>query len=470
MERVDVLIIGAGLLGCFTARNLARYEADILVLEKEKDVCGGISKANTGIIYPGYDNSPGSLKSKLCVQANEAFDALTRELEVPFSRPGSLMISCGPAADRVIRRKYADGVLSGVKGLALLTGDEAGKMEPGLTDKVTSALYSRNTGTVNPWELCIAAYENAASNGARFRFGSRVMALRKENGGFYVETEDETWFAKAVVNAAGLYSDQIREMIRPPLLRLYPTAADYIVLDPSENGKINHIIFFESEHGKAVTLVPTVDGNILAGPTDREPEPDGISEMEFRVNALALDSLRRQAAAVVPSIHAERQIRAFASLRPNPYRVREEAGRIIREDTRIRDFTILEEDGLISLIGIKTPGLTFANELGRLTAEKAAAFAGRTTLRTDFDPCRKAIPKTRMLSPGERAALIGKDPGFGEIICGCMEVSRSEILMALDRGAVDFDGIRRRTGAGMGRCQGSRCKKRIQDYIHERQI
>ena len=467
MRKTDVLVIGAGLLGCFTARNLARYEMDILVLEKENDVSRGISRANTGIIYTGYDNRPGSLKSKLCIQANETFDALTRQLDVPFLRPGSLMISRGPVADQVIKRKYSDGIRSGVKGIELITGREAEALEPGLAGGITSALYSRSTGTINPWELCIAAFENARDNGAVFQFGSEVRSVRNENGRFLIETDTERFLAGAVVNAAGLCSDRVRELIKKPLLRLYPTAADYIVLDSSENGKIRHIIFHEGENGKGLTLVPTVDGNILAGPSNREPE--NIPDMTgFAVNSGSLEQLKRLCRMIAPSIDPDRQIRAFGSLRPNPYLVREKNGKIVREETRIRDFTLLEEDGFFSLIGIKTPGLTFSNELGRIAADKAAAYTGRTTLRKSFDPYRRAMIRTRDLTEEEQAALIGKDPGYGEIVCGCMNVSRSEILQALRRGAHDFEGVRRRTGAGMGRCQGSRCRKKIRDIVEEK--
>ena len=465
MERVDVLVIGAGLLGCFTARNLTRYEMDILVLERESDVSRGISKANTGIIYTGYDNRPGTRKSKLCVQANEAFDRLTRELDVPFSRPGSLMISFGPCADEVIRRKFADGIRAGVKGLKLLGGDEAKRLEPGLADGIRSALYSPGTGTVDPWELCIGAYENASANGAGFRFESEVRSIRSENGRFLIETDHVLFSAGAVVNAAGLGSDKVRELLKKPLVRLYPTAADYIVLDSAESKKLSRIIFHEGESGKGVTLVPTVDGNILVGPTNHAPEHEIYSHSGYSVSAGGLAQLQELCKMAAPSIDVEKQIRTFASLRPNPYRVHEESGRIVREDKRIRDFCFLEEDGFFSLIGIKTPGLTFSNELGRLAADKAAAFVGRTALRKTFDPYRRAIVRTRDLSAQDLAALIERDPGYGEIICGCMEVSRSEIIQAIERGAHDFEGVRRRTGIGMGRCQGSRCRKRVWDIL-----
>lgn len=463
MQKIDVLVIGAGLLGCFTARNLTRYEMDILVLEKERDVSRGISKANTGIIYTGYDNRPGTLKSSLCVRANETFEALTEELDVPFKRPGSLIVGYGPRADRIIKRKYNDGLLSGVKDLKLLTGDEANELEPALANGITSAMYSPNTGTVNPWELCIAAYENALRNGAEFRFNSEVRSIRRENGRYIVETDHDIYSAAAVVNTAGLRSDRIRELVKKPLLRLFPSAADYIVLDTSENGKLKHIIFHEGESGKGLTLVPTVDGNILVGPTNRDPGSDDPSDTGFAVSSDGLSELRKMCNEVAPSIDMEKQIRAFASMRPNMFYVREEAGKIVREDTRIHDFQILEEDGFFSLIGIKTPGLTIANELGRITADGAAAFAGRTDLNEKYDPHRKAIIRTNDLSAEAFASLIERDPGYGEIICGCMHVSMAEIREAIRRGANDFEGVKQRTHVGMGRCQGSRCGKRIRD-------
>ena len=465
MIRTDVIVIGAGLLGCFAARNLTRYDLDVVVLEKEDDVCRGISKANTGIIYSGYDNSPGSEKQKLCVQANGDFDSLCGELEVPFKRPGSLMVAYGPKADAVIRKKYEDGVKGGVEGLRLMSGSEAEDMEPALAKGITSALYSSETGTVDPWELCIAAYENARENGAKFLFGKPVVSLRRENRGFRVDTEDETFCAPAVVNAAGLSSDKVRELCEEPKIRLLPTAADYIVLDRSEGSIISHIVFHESEDGKGVTLVPTVDGNLLIGPTNREAAADEAAQQDMRTSMDGLDLLKEQCRAVIPEAGLCRQIRTFGSLRPNPYYVTEQDGSLVKEEENIKDIRITEEEGLFSLIGIKTPGLTFANELGRAVADRAAGHAGKTELNENFDPHRKAIVRARDHGPEDRAELIKNDPGYGEIICPCMDVTRSEVEQAVSRGANDFEAVKRRTGAGLGRCQGSRCRRKILDII-----
>ena len=468
MTKKDVIIIGAGLLGCFTARNLMRYPLNVLVLEQEADVCRGISKANTGIIYPGYDQKPDSQKGKLCVQANEAFDRLCEELEVPFVRPGSLMVAYGPRADRQIQKKYRDGLEGGVKGLRLLTGGGAEEMEPALARGITSALYAENTGTLDPWELCIAAYENARANGAEFRFNSRVMDIQRTPDGFRVETERETFETAVVVNAAGLSSDKVRELVEKPLLRLYPTAADYIVLDKTAHGTVEHIIFHEGEDGKGLTLVPTVDGNLLVGPTTRDASEEECEALEMRVAADGLEALKKLCCEVIPGLDLSQQIRTFGSLRPNPWSVIEKDGAILREDRSLKDFRLLEEDGLFSLIGIKTPGLTFSNELGKLVADKAAARLGKMTHRPDFDPTRKGILRARDLPEEDWAEQIAADPAYGDIICACMNVTRAEVMQAVARGASDYEGIRRRTGIGMGHCQGSRCRRRVLDILTQK--
>lgn len=469
MIKTDVLIIGAGLLGCFTARNLRKYDIDVIVLEKEDDVCRGISKANTGIVYSGYNNRPGTYKQKLCVQANADFDRLCSELDVPFRRPGALMISYGPKADAAILRKYNDGIKGGVSGLRLLDGEEAERMEPALAKGITSALLSEETGTVDPWELCIAAYENAVSNGAVFCFGSCVTDIRRVSGGFEAEAGSETYFAKVLINAAGLFSDKVREMTEKPFIRLFPSAADYIVMDRSCGGVVDHIILHEGEDGKGLTLVPTVDGNLLIGPTNREPGGDGADDAGLRTDREGLELLMELCAEIVPSLDMSQQIRTFGSLRPDPYYVTEENGSMIKLDEGIRDIRILEEDGLFSLIGIKTPGLTFANALGAAVADRAAAYAGMTDMNESYDPRRAAIIRARDLDEEERARLIEEDPGYGEVVCPCMDVTRSEILQAVDRGAFDFESVKRRTGAGFGRCQGSRCRRRVMDLIDRKE-
>ncbi len=463
MVNTDVLIIGAGLLGCFAARNLSKYAFNVTVLEKENDVCRGISKANAGIIYPGYDQYPGSEKQELCKKANKKLDRLMMELDVPYKRTGSLLVGYGPRSDAVIRKKYRNGMENGIKDISIISGSEAEKMEPALMPGISSALLSTSTATVNPWELCIAAYENAAANGVGFRFNSMVTGMRREGSGFIAETEDETFRASAVINTAGLLSDKVREFLQQPLIRIFPTAADFIVLDKGTGSLVNHIIFHEKEDGKGLTLVPTVDDNLLIGPSNRATVSEDELSPGMETSSRGLDSLKELCKMIAPGIDLDRQIRSFGSLRPDSFYVSEENGVISKEEKSIRDITILEEEGLFSLIGIKTPGLTISDELGKLIAKKVAQFLGKSELKKDFYPVRKAIIRARDLSYEERASLIQRDPGYGEIVCSCMDVTLAEVRSAKERGAGDLESIKRRTGAIMGRCQGSRCRKRIME-------
>ena len=315
MKNVDVVVIGGGLLGCFAARNLCRRKLHIALLEAREDVCTGISRANTAIVYPGYDHKPGTLKAEMTVRANAGFDALCRELDVPFSRCGSLMVSCGEKADAVLKKKYENGLSVGVPGLRLLSGEEARKMEPVLAEGVTSALYAPTAGTVYPWALGIAACENAAANGAELCLNTRVLGIRKTAEGYRIETDRETFSCRAVVNCAGLAADRVQELLFPTPVHIAPDAADYLILDKAAENKPTRIIQYEPEDsGKGFNAVPTVEGSLLLGPSERENETD------FAVSAAGLSFVRERAGRVLPGLDFNDAIRSFAAVRPNPQR------------------------------------------------------------------------------------------------------------------------------------------------------
>ena len=465
MQKRDIVIIGAGLLGCFAARALAAYDLAVTVLEAREDVCTGVSRANTGIVYAGYDTKPGTLKTRLCVAGSRGMAALCRELDVPFSPCGSLMVACGERAEAVLRKKYAAGQENGVDGLRLLTGDETLAMEPNLTPRVTAGLWAPGAGTLDPWALGIAAFENARANGVEFRFRAAVRSMRRSGDGFVLETENETWHARAVLNCAGLASDRVREMCERPLVRLFPSAADYLVLDDTARGFVRHVVFHEPEEkGKGLTLVPTVAGNLLVGPTERDREgAPGATD------AGGLARLRALCAEIVPALDLGQTIRSFGADRPNPYYVREENGVWQPEARGIGSFTVLAEAGLVSLIGIKTPGLTAAKPLGDYAAEKLLAHLGGAEKKPGFDPCRRAIPEPLRMPADAAAALLSSDPDYGRIVCRCRGVSEGAVREAIRRGAVTLDGVKRRTGAGMGRCQGGFCMQRVLELLAEAQ-
>ncbi len=462
MEKTDVIIIGAGILGCFAARALTERSLSVLVLEAREDVCTGVTKANTGIVYTGCDTKPGTLKTELCVRANLDFERLCAELDVRFSRCGSLMAAFGPQAEAVLRSKLENGKTNGVPGLRLLSGEETLELEPNLSPKVSMSLYAPGTGTVDPWELGIAAFENARANGADFRFCEEVLGMERTGKGYLLQTPAGQYAARAVINCAGLNAAAVREYTKIPAIRIFPSAGDYLVLDDTVAGFVRHVISHEPERkGKGLTLTPTVDGNLLIGPTEREraSAPDGETAED------GLCELAVLCAEVVPGLSLEQTIRSFSALRPNPFHVKEEGGVWVPEKRSISNFTIMAEEGLFSLIGIKTPGLTCAAELGKWVAREVCAYLGDPGPNPYFNRVRKGIPRVHALSAEERARLIDNDADFGKVVCCCRDVTRGEIREAIRRGAVTVDGVKRRTGAGMGRCQGGRCLQPVLEEL-----
>lgn len=435
MKQFDAIVIGGGVLGCFAARNLRRWNISTLLLEAEDDVCRGITKANTAIVYAGYDNKPGSLKAEMTVRGNANFDQLCEELGVPFSRCGSLMVSFGKNGDKVLHKKRKQGMANGVPGLRILSGEETRKMEPMLAETVTSALYCPTTGTVNPWKLGIAAFENAIHNGCEVRLNTPVLGIRPEEKGYLVQTETEVYFCKAVVNCAGVEAENIHSMVFDTKVKLEVNGTDFLVLDKYAP-KPEMIIFHEAESGKGITAVPCVEGNLLLDSPARELGEPYASSKE------GMDFIREQVETVLPSVDMTRVIRSFGAVRPNPRR---------EDGKNLPDYCIEEPvPGFLSFIGIKTPGLTCADELGMYAAKKCAEHLG-AEINPAFDPVRKPIPR-------------GNDR---EIVCQCEQVTKSEILEAIRRGAKTVDAVKRRVNSGMGFCQGSRCSYAIRRILEE---
>ena len=438
MKYVDAVVIGGGILGCMTARNLRRWKISTLLLEKEEDVCMGITRANSAIVYAGYDNKPGSLKAELTVRGNANMGALCEELEVPFSRCGSLLVTYDANAVSKLERKLSNGIRSGVPGLRLLSGEEAEAMEPMLKKGIAAALYAPSTGTVNPWQLGIAACENAATNGAEVLRNAEVLGIRAWGADFVVETEQENYQCRLVINCAGMFSDKVQEFLFAPSVRLELDSAEYLVFDRSAE-KPERVIFHQAQScGKGITAIPCVEGNLLISGVRK---PMGIP---FATTGEGLQELCAATRELLPQIDTEHVIRSFGAVRPNPHRTGGES---------LQDYCIENPaPGFYSLIGIKTPGLTCSNELGLLLAEKAADYLSAEK-NESFDPKRKAISE--------------KDY---EIICQCEKITKAEVVEAIRRGAATVDGVKRRVGSGMGRCQGSRCcyeiEKLLEEYRH----
>ena len=460
IRKCDVLIIGAGILGCFAARALSRYNLDITVIEKREDVCTGITRANTGIIYQGYDQHPGSLKARLTRQASLSFPSLCAELDVRYRKTGLLMLSFGPNADRVLKKKIKNGRQSGIDDLKILDAGKVYELEPAVCNGVTSALYSENTYTVDPWELGIAAFENASSNGVQFYFNEEALNISRSDSGFVVESTDTTYLAGRVLCCAGFSADRLWEMISRPAVRLVPLAADYLVFDKAVGGTISHVISVEPESkGEGLTLVPTCGGNILAGPTRRQISgvPDGSTD------AGGIQELKEKCLMLIPSLPVDKIIRNFGTTRPNPYCINDDGS---VSDKSLNDFVILEDNGFFDLIGIKTPGITCANELGtHISSLIVSSFEKKPGPNPHYSPIRKGIPKIADLIEKDSPLLASLSEDCFEIICRCEHISRGEVLEAIRRGATTLDGVKRRTGSGMGRCQGGYCAEKIMHIL-----
>ncbi len=435
MKQFDAVVIGGGILGCFMVRNLRRWNISTVLIEKAEDVCTGITRANSAIVYPGYDNKTGSRKAEMTVRGNAGMEQLCKELEVPFSRCGSLLVTYDPASVSRLEKKLNQGIRNGVPGLRLLSGAEAEAMEPMLRPGVAAALYAPTTGTVNPWQLGIAALENALDNGAEIRRNTEVTGIRRESGGYRIETDGEGVLCRMVFNCAGLFADKVQELLFPPSVRLNPDGAEYLVLDPLAP-KPERVIFHQANScGKGITAIPCVEGNLLISGV-RKP-----LETPFATTKEGLVQLQKDTKALLPRADLTKIIRSFGAVRPNPVKENRES---------LHDFCIENPGpGFYSLIGIKTPGLTCANELGIYLAQQAADYL-KAEPNPDFDPHRKAICR--------------EDE---EIICQCGQITKSEILEAIRRGATTVDGVKRRAGSGMGRCQGSRCAYKIQLLLEE---
>ena len=434
MRGYDVVVIGGGILGCFAARNVRRWNLSVALLEAAEDVCTGITRANSAVVYAGYDNKPGTLKAEMTVRGNANYESLCRELEVPFCRCGSLLVTYDTASLPKLEKKRNEGLKNGAPGLRLLSGAEAQAMEPMLRPGVAGALYAPSTGTVNPWLLGIAAFENAVENGAAAYRNTTVMGIEKNDAGYLLKTNRETIACRVVINCAGLFADRVQELLFPRQTRLDWDGAEYLVLDEAAPKPRMVLFHQESSCGKGITAVPCVEGNLLLNGVRKE------MGTPFATTPEGLRELHRAAKALLPELDLNQVIRSFAAVRPNPYR---EGGQ------SLHDFCIENPGpGFYSLIGIKTPGLTCADELGRYVAQEAAAFLNAQP-NPDFNPHRHAIPKS----------------DDSEIICQCQGITRSEILEAIRRGASTVDGVKRRVGSGMGPCQGSRCSFAIKTIL-----
>ena len=447
----DVIIIGGGVSGAAAARELSRYKVRACVLEKEEDVCCGTSKANSAIVHAGYDAAEGSLMAKLNVRGSEMMEQLAKELDFPFERIGSLVI-CLSAEDMPgLKKLYDRGIKNGVKGLQILSREEVLEMEPNVTENVYAALYAPTSGIVCPFSLNIALAENAFENGVEFRFNTEVQNIIKTENGYELVTDNGNYQTKCVVNAAGVYADKFHNMVSEKKIHITPRRGDYCLLDKNAGNHVSRTIFsLPTKYGKGVLVTPTVHGNLLVGPTaiDIEDKEGTNTTRE------GLDQVITKAGQNVRNLPMRQVITSFAGLRAHEERAEFLIGEL--EDA----------PGFIDCAGIESPGLTSCPAIGEMVAEIVREKM-RLEEKEDFKASRKGIMNPDKLSKEERAELIRKEPAYGNIICRCEMITEGEIIDAIRRplGARSLDGVKRRTRAGMGRCQSGFCSPRTMEIL-----
>lgn len=447
----DVIVIGAGVSGSATARELSRYDLKVGVLEKEEDVCCGTSKANSGIVHAGFDARPGSLMAKMNVRGNQMMEQLAEDLDIPFERNGSLVLCFAKDEMERLKKLKKQGEENGVKRLQILSGEEVRRMEPDLSKEVYAALYAPTGGIVCPFELNLALAENACQNGAEFYFDTAVEQIEKTEGGYRIHAGEKTYETRCVVNAAGVYADVFHNMVSEKKIRITPRKGEYYLLDKKAGTTVYHTIFqIPGAYGKGVLVTPTTHGNLLVGPTAVD-----IEEKEgTNTTKTGLDEVAQKAMRSVPNLPLRQVITSFAGLRAH------EDGHefIIRE--------VEDAEGFFDCAGIESPGLTSAPAIGEMVAQILKEKMNLEE-KEDFIATRKGVLDPNTLSKEERMELIKEKPEYGNIICRCEMVTEGEIMDAINRplGAKSLDGVKRRTRAGMGRCQAGFCSPRTMEIL-----
>ena len=449
----DVTIIGCGVVGALTARELTRFRLKVCILEKENDVAMGASKANSGIVHAGFDAHPGSLKAKFNVEGNRRMKGVCAALGVKFRANGSLVIAFNDEDRKTVKELYERGVQNGVPELRILDKTEVHALEPALSDKVVGALFAPTGGIVCPYGLTIAAAGNAMDNGADLLTNFEVAHITKNDSHYTLAAADgRTVESRFVVNSAGLFSDAVAAMVGDTSFHVHPRSGEYMILDKASAGFCDRTIFrTPTAMGKGILVSPTADGNILLGPTstditdktDKATTPEGLAK------------IMEQALEDAPGVPLRSVITSFTGLRA--------VG-----DTG--DFIIhFSSERFLTLGGIESPGLTSAPALAKhivrllkkagLSAERNPAFNGR----------RKAYYRFSEMTPAQKNRVIRQNPDYGTIVCRCEGITKGEILDAIrvNPPARDLDGIKRRTRSGMGRCQGGFCSPVIAGLIAE---
>lgn len=448
----DVAIIGAGVIGALTARELSKYDLKTVLLEATNDVAMGASKANSGIVHAGFDAMPGTLKAKFNVKGCAMMPELCKTLSVPYKNNGSLVVAFSEEEMDTVNELYNRGIANGVPKMRVIGKEELKAMEPNLADNVCGALDAQSAGIVCPYELTIAAAENAVKNGVEFKRNFKVESISFADGIFTVKTADEEIKAKYVIDAAGAHSDEIAQMIGDDSVKLVIRRGEYFILDKAVGNTVSHTIFqCPSKMGKGILVSPTVDNNLLLGPTAED-----IDDKDNTATTLeGLNIVKTFSTKSCPNVSSRNAITSFTGLRAHP----------VNDDFILGPSKVNAQ--FIHASGIESPGLSSAPAIAEYLADVITGAIGGVKANVNFDGERKDVFRFRHATDEEKAAAIAKNPAYGRIVCRCETITEGEIVDAIKApaGARDVDGVKRRTRAGMGRCQGGFCGSKVVEIL-----
>lgn len=445
----DVLIIGAGVTGAMCARKLSTKKLKVCIVDKENDVAMGASRANSGIVHAGFDAKEDSLKAKFNVQGSEMMEQVAKDLGVKYKRNGAMVIGFNDEDKKTIENLYNRGNANGVKKLKILNKEEAIKLEKNLSEEITCALYAPTSAIICPYELTIAAIGNAMDNGVELKLNFEVKNIKNENNCYIVKSKDEEIKARYIINCAGIYSDDISKLAGDSSFKIHGRKGEYILLDKECGDLVNATIFrTPTKLGKGILVTPTVDGNLLIGPTAED-----INDKTETTNSLeGIDAITKLAKENVRNIQFEKIITSFAGLRA--------VG-----DTG--DFIINCKNNFVNVSAIESPGLTSAPAIAEYVIELLKQNGLKIEDKETYVKTREAYHRFQELNEEEKNALIKKDSRYGRVICRCEGITEGEIVYAIKTNpkATDLDGVKRRTRSGMGRCQGSFCSPYVVEIL-----
>ncbi|MBV7274968.1 NAD(P)/FAD-dependent oxidoreductase [Clostridium sp. PL3] len=447
----DVTIVGAGVIGCSIARELSRYKLKVCVIDKDSDVANGTTKANSAIVHAGFDAKPATLKGKLNAKGNAMFDKLAEELDFPFKRIGSLVLCFDKDDLGKLNDLKEQGDKNGVPGLEIIEGDKLREKEPNISDEVVAAMHAPTGGIVCPYEMTIALAENAFTNGVDFKFETKLETINKVDNMYVLKTNKGNIETNIVINAAGVFADEINNMVSNNKLTIVPRKGEYCLFDKSVGNMISKTVFqLPTKMGKGILVTPTVDGNLLVGPNAVDIE----DKNDLDTSAEGLNDVLNKAGLSIKQVPTRQVITSFSGLRAHS----------VENDFRIGEAK--DAENFINAAGIESPGLSSAPAIAEMVVNIIVEKLSPSK-NEGFNPIRKGIPKFREMNNEERNKLIQQDSRYGKIICRCETVTEGEIINAIKRplGARTLDGVKRRTRSGMGRCQSGFCAPRIVEIL-----